>query len=204
MRRVTNRRVRSSGVGGELNVLLNSAVQGCPAVQEGQRPIVLLLHVVVLVDDLRVDVGDYVDGVLLRQALRGERDLEVDILRRDGGQSQGHQCVEEVVTIVAVEGGGHRRAWARRLEAYVKVVRELLDDGELVEETDEDLVEQGDEAVVQAAPRPGGLKQYYLETFLGAGPQAGVVDHLAQPADARAHRLHGSSLASSQLILRFE
>ena len=65
MRRVTNRRVRSSGVGGELNVLLNNAVQGCPAVQEGQRPIVLLLHVVVLVDDLRVDVGDYVDGVLL-------------------------------------------------------------------------------------------------------------------------------------------
>ena len=120
-------------------------------------------------DDLRVDGGYYVDGVLLRQALHGERDLEVDILRRDGGQSQGHQCVEEVVTIVAVEGGGHRRAWARRLEAYVKVVRKLLDDGELVEESDEDHVEQGDEAVVQAAPRPGGLKQYYLEMFLGAG-----------------------------------
>ena len=62
------------------------------------RPIVLLLHVLVLVDDLRVDVGDYVDGVLLHQALRGERDLEVDILRRDGGQSQGHHCVEEVVS----------------------------------------------------------------------------------------------------------
>ena len=192
MHRVTNRRVRSSGVGGKLNVLLKNSVQGCPAVQEGQRPIVLLLHVVVLVDDLRVDVGDYVDGVLLRQALRGERDLEVDILRCDGGQSQGHQCIEEVVTIVAVEGGGYRRAWARRLEAYVKVVRKLLDDGELVEEANEDLVEQGDEAVVQAAPRPGGLK-HYLETFLGAGPQAGVVDHLAQPTDARAHRLHGSS-----------
>ena len=155
-------------------------------------------------DDLRVDVGDYVDGILLRQALRGERDLEVDILRRDGGQSQGHQCVEEVVTIEAVEGGTHRRAWACGLEVYVKVIHELLDDGELVEEAEEDLVEQGDEAVVQAAPRPGGLK-HYLETFLGAGPQAGVVDHLAQPADARAHRLHGSSLAStSQLILRFE
>ena len=118
---------------------------------------------------MRVDVGDYVDGVLLRQALRGELDLEVDILWRDGGQSQGHQCIEGVVTIVAVEGGGHRRAWARRLEAYVKVIRKLLDDGELVEETDEDLVEQGDGAVVQAAPRPDGLKQYYLETFLGAG-----------------------------------
>jgi len=42
------------------------------------------------VDDLREDVGDYVDVVLLRQALRGERDLEVDILRRDSGQSHGH------------------------------------------------------------------------------------------------------------------
>ena len=73
----------------ELNVLLNNAIQGCPAVQQGERPIVLLLHVVVLVDDSRVDVGDYVDGVLLRQALRGERDLEVDILWRDSGQSHG-------------------------------------------------------------------------------------------------------------------
>ena len=150
-------------------MLLNSAVQGCLALQEGQCPIVLLLHVVVLVDDLRLDVGDYVDGVLLRQALHDERDLEVDIIWCNGGQSQGHQCVEEVVTIVAVEGGGHHRAWARRLEAYVKVVRKLLDDGELVEETDEDLIEQGDEAVVQATPRPGGLKQYYLETFLISG-----------------------------------
>ena len=90
---------------------------------------------------MHIDVGDYVHGVLLRQALRGERDLKVDILRRDGEQSQGHQCVEEVVTIVAVEGGGHLRAWARRLKAYVKVLRELLDDGELVKETDEDLIE---------------------------------------------------------------
>ena len=68
-----------------------------------------------------------------------------------GGQLQGHQCVEEVVTIEAVEGSRHRRAWARGLEAYVKVVRELLDDVELVEEANEDLVEQGDEAVVQLA-----------------------------------------------------
>ena len=168
MRRVTNRRVRSSGVGGELNVLLHSAVQGCLAVQEGQRRIVLLLHVLVLVDDLRVDVGDYVDGVLLRQALHGERDLEVDILRRDDGQSQGHQCVEEDVTIEAVQGCRHRRAWARGLEAYIKVVCELLDDGELVEETDEDLVEQGCEAVVQAVPRPSGLKKYYCRAAGGS------------------------------------
>ena len=110
MHRVTNRRVRSSGVGGELNVLLNNAVQGCPAVQEGQRPIILLLHVVVLMDDLHIDVGDYVDGVLLRHALCGERGLGVDILRRDSGQSQGHQCVEEVVAIEAIEGGRHHRA----------------------------------------------------------------------------------------------
>ena len=48
----------------------------------------------------------------------------------------------------------------------------------LLKKTDEDLVEQGDEAVVQAVPLPGGLK-HYLETFLGAGPQTGVVDHLA-------------------------
>ena len=101
-------------------------------------------------DDLRVDVGDYVDGVLLHQALHGKHDLEVDILWRDGAQSQGHECIEEVVTIVAVEGGGHRRAWARLLEAYVKVIHDLLDDGVLVEEADEDLVEQGDEVVVQA------------------------------------------------------
>ena len=46
-------------------------------------------EIVVLVDDLLVDVGDYVDGVLLRQVLRGERDVGVDILRCDGGQSQG-------------------------------------------------------------------------------------------------------------------
>ena len=154
MRRVTNRRVRSSGVGGELNVLLNSASK---VALRSKKASVLSSS-----SCMRVDVGDYVHGVLLRQALRTERDLKVEILRRDGGQSQGHQCVEEVVTIVAVEGGGHRRAWARRPKAYVKVVRELFDDGELVEETNEDLVKQGDEVVVQVAPRPGGLKQYYL------------------------------------------
>ena len=110
---------------------------------------------------------------LLRQALRGERDLEVNILRRDGRQSQGHQCVEEVVTIEAVEGGRHHRAWACGLEAYVKVVRELLDDGELVEEADEDLVEQGDEAVVQAAPHRRGLK-HSRPREAGAGGTTGA------------------------------
>ena len=66
MHRVTNRRVRSNDIGGKLNVLLNNVVQGCPAVQECQRPMVLPLHVLVLVNDLCIDVGDYVDGVLLR------------------------------------------------------------------------------------------------------------------------------------------
>ena len=201
MHRVTNRRVRSSGVGGKLNVLLNNAVQGCPAVQEGQRPIVLLLHVVVLVDDLRVDVGDYVDGVLLRQALRGERDLEVDILRRDGGQSQGHQCVEEVVTIEAVEGGRHRRAWARGLEAYVKVVRELLDDGELVEEADEDLVEQGDEA---SSKRPLALAAssttWRHSSVPGCRPASWTIWH----SWLMLALIASMGLASSQLILRLE
>ena len=43
MCRVTNQRVRSSDIGSEINVLLNNVVQGCPVVQEGQHPIVLLL-----------------------------------------------------------------------------------------------------------------------------------------------------------------
>ena len=96
-----------------------------------------------------------------------------------------------------VEGGGHRRAWARRLEAYVKVVRELLFDGELVEETDEDLVEQGDEVVVQAAPRPGALKQYYLP---GRRPASWTIWH----SRLMLALIASMGLASSQLILRLE
>ena len=72
------------------------------------------------------------------------------------------------------------------------VVREFLDDGEIVGEADEDLVKQGDEAVVQQASRHGGLK-HDLEMFLCVGPQVGILDQLAHPADACAHRLHGSS-----------
>ena len=201
MHRVTNRRVRSSGVGGKLNVLLNNAVQGCPAVQEGQRPIVLLLHVVVLVDDLRVDVGDYVDGVLLRQALRGERDLEVDILRRDGGQSQGHQCVEEVVTIEAVEGGRHRRAWARGLEAYVKVVHELLDDGELVEEADE---ASSNKEMKLSSKRPLALAAssttWRCSSVSGRRPASWTIWH----SRLMLALIASMGLASSQLILRLE
>ena len=70
--------MRSSGVGGELNVLLNSASK---VALRSKKASVLPSS-----PCMRVDVGDYVHGVLLRQALRGERDLKVDILRRDGGQ----------------------------------------------------------------------------------------------------------------------
>ena len=33
------------------------------------------------------------------KAPHGERDLQVDILRGVGGQSQGHQCLKEVPTM---------------------------------------------------------------------------------------------------------
>ena len=85
----------------------------------------------------------------------------------------------------------------RGLEAYVKVVRELLDDGELVEEADEDLVEQGDEAVVQAAPCPGGLKQYYLP---GHRPASWTIWH----SWLMLALIASMGLASSQLMLRLE
>ena len=82
MRWVTNQRVRSSGVGRELNVLLNSASK---VALRSKKASVLSSS-----SCMRVDMGDSVHGVLLCQALRGELDLEVDILRHDGGQSQGH------------------------------------------------------------------------------------------------------------------
>lgn len=42
----------------------------------------------------------------------------VDILRCDGRQTQGHQCVPEVINVVVGVGGEQRSAWARGLEAY--------------------------------------------------------------------------------------
>ena len=38
---------------------------------------------------------------------------------------------------------------------------------------------------------PPAGRQHHLETILSAMPQAGVVDHLAQPLAARAHHCHG-------------
>lgn len=58
VRRFIDRRLGSSGIDGEVNVLLNDAIQGCLVVKEGQCPSIVLWHVVVLVDDLLLDVGD--------------------------------------------------------------------------------------------------------------------------------------------------
>ena len=46
-----------------------------------------------------------VDGFLHGEALRGERGLEVHILRRDLWHLQGHQGLKEFVTMEADEGG---------------------------------------------------------------------------------------------------
>jgi hypothetical protein len=67
------------------------------------------------------------------EALRGERGLEVHILRRDLRQLQGHLGLKEFITMEADEGGRQRGAWARRLEQYSKVIRALLDGGELAD-----------------------------------------------------------------------
>ena len=89
--RVTNRRVRSSGVGVKLNVLLNNAVQRFQPLEEGQRLSVLAGLVVAYVHNFLVDVDVQVDGFLHGEALRGERGLEVHILRRDLRHLQGHE-----------------------------------------------------------------------------------------------------------------
>lgn len=75
----------------------------------------------------------------------------MDILCRGDGQSHGNQCVEEVDTIDADEGGGRRGAWAHGLEENDKVVRKLLDDGALVEEGYEDVVEPGNKVGIEEA-----------------------------------------------------
>ncbi|EMS66054.1 hypothetical protein TRIUR3_23773 [Triticum urartu] len=146
------------------------------------------LHLLVALHEADIDRG-------LLELMARARDVTTSQLKAAAAIGQGHQCVEEVVTIEAVEGGGHRRAWAHGLEAYVKVVHELLENGEFVEEADEDLDKQGDEVVVQEASRPGGLKhdldldkqedevavqeasrpgglKHDLEMFLRVGPQA--------------------------------
>ena len=47
---------------------------------------------------------------------------------------------------------------------------------------------------------PPASCQHRLETILGDMPQAGIMDHLAQPLAARAHRRHGSGVGTFALI----
>ena len=84
------------------------------------------------------------------------------------------------------------------MEEYDDVVRELLEDGELVAGGNDHLVQLRVIVRIDGGHPPAGL-QHRLETILGAMPQAGVVDHLAQPLAAHAHHRHGSGVSSFAL-----
>ena len=75
------------------------------------------------------------------------------------------------------------------MEEYGDVVRELLEEGELVGGGNDHLVQLRVIVGVDGGHPPAGL-QHHLETILGAMPQAGIVDHLA-------HRSGVSSFALS-------
>ena len=85
------------------------------------------------------------------------------------------------------------------VEEYGDVVRELLDDGELVGGGNDHLVQLSVVAGVDGGHPPAG-RQHCMEMIHGAMPQAGVVDHLAQPLAARAHHRHGSGVGTFALI----
>ena len=85
----------------------------------------------------------------------------------------------------------------RGLEEYGDVVRDL-EEGELVAGGNDHLVQLRVVVGVDGGHPPAGL-QHHLETILGAMPQAGIMDHLAQPLAARAHRCHGSGVSSFAL-----
>ena len=87
----------------------------------------------------------------------------------------------------------------RGLEEYGDVVRELLDDGELVDGGNGHLVQLRVIAGVDDGHEPTS-RQHPLETILSAMPQAGIMDHLVQPLAARAHRRHGSGVGTFALI----
>ena len=88
----------------------------------------------------------------------------------------------------------------RGLEEYSDVVRELLEDGELVGGGKDHLV-QLRVAVGVNGGYPSAGHEHRLETILGAMLQAGVVDHLAQPLAARAHHRHESGVSTFALII---
>ena len=81
------------------------------------------------------------------------------------------------------------RSLGARAEQYDKVVRMLLDGGELADGVDHHVVHARGEAGVGEGYDAGG-RQHRLEMLHGAGPQAGALDDLAQPTAARVHRLH--------------
>ena len=89
----------------------------------------------------------------------------------------------------------------RGLEEYDNVVRELLDDSEPVGGANDHLVQLRVVVGVDDSHLPAGL-QHRLEMILGAMPQAGVVDHLAEPLAAHAHHRHGSGVSTFVLSVR--
>ena len=82
-RQPTERRLSSSGFRGQVDVLLNNGIQRFQLLEEGQRLFVLACLVVAYVDDFLIDVDVQVDSFSHGEALRGERDLEVHILRHN-------------------------------------------------------------------------------------------------------------------------
>ena len=84
------------------------------------------------------------------------------------------------------------------LEEYDDVVRKLLEDSEPVAGGNDHLVQLRVVAGVDDGHPPAG-RQHRPETILGTMPQAGVVDQLAQPLAARAHRRHGSGVSTFAL-----
>ena len=85
---------------------------------------------------------------------------------------------------VAANGEPMRTGWSSPTWSSV-----LLDGGELADGVDHHVVHARGEAGVGEGYDACG-RQHRLETLRGAGPQAGVLDDLAQPTAAREHRLH--------------
>ena len=81
------------------------------------------------------------------------------------------------------------RSLGARAEQYGKVVRVLLDGGELPDGIDHHVVHARGEAGVSQGS-DAGSRQHYLEMLRGAGLQAGALDDLAHPTAARVHHLY--------------
>jgi hypothetical protein len=62
-------------------------------------------------------------GVVVDEVLRGQHHLEVDVLRRVGRETKGHQRAEEAAFTEAGEGGRERRGRAHGLEASSEVLQ---------------------------------------------------------------------------------